>query len=164
MAEWIGIDLDGTLAHYDGWQGVDHIGEPILPMVNRVRQLLDDGVDVRIFTARVHDNQPKNKKEQAKHWIEKWCLEVFDRRLPITCEKDTSMKTCYDDRATQVVQNTGVPIEDLLNALLPHLPNGLYEKTLENLKTAGLTQRTKGIRQICSIKKEFPNVTTRQVE
>jgi hypothetical protein len=28
---WIGVDLDGTLAHYDGWKGIDHIGEPIKP-------------------------------------------------------------------------------------------------------------------------------------
>jgi len=25
---WVGVDLDGTLAHYDGWKGADHIGEP----------------------------------------------------------------------------------------------------------------------------------------
>lgn len=30
MAEgWIGVDLDGTLAHYSGWSDPDHIGEPI---------------------------------------------------------------------------------------------------------------------------------------
>ena len=26
---WIGVDLDGTLARYDGWKGIEHIGEPI---------------------------------------------------------------------------------------------------------------------------------------
>ena len=30
---WIGFDLDGTLAKYDGWQGLDHIGEPIEAIV-----------------------------------------------------------------------------------------------------------------------------------
>ncbi len=25
---WIDVDLDGTLAQYDGWKGVAHIGEP----------------------------------------------------------------------------------------------------------------------------------------
>jgi len=24
---WIGVDLDGTLATYDMWRGLDHIGE-----------------------------------------------------------------------------------------------------------------------------------------
>ena len=23
---WYGFDLDGTLAKYDGWKGIDHIG------------------------------------------------------------------------------------------------------------------------------------------
>jgi len=34
---WIGVDLDGTLAHYDGWKGPTHIGAPIHKMVQRVR-------------------------------------------------------------------------------------------------------------------------------
>ena len=29
MSGWIGVDLDGTLARYDGWRGIDHIGEPM---------------------------------------------------------------------------------------------------------------------------------------
>lgn len=40
---WIGVDLDGTLAHYDGWKGADHIGEPIPAMVERVKQWLSEG-------------------------------------------------------------------------------------------------------------------------
>lgn len=35
---WIGVDLDGTLAHYEGWKGVEHIGEPIPAMVERIWQ------------------------------------------------------------------------------------------------------------------------------
>ena len=34
---WIGVDLDGTLAIYTGWKGCDHVGEPIPPMVERVK-------------------------------------------------------------------------------------------------------------------------------
>lgn len=49
---WVGVDLDGTLAHYDEFRGDDHVGEPIEPMVRRVRKMLDEGKDVRIFTAR----------------------------------------------------------------------------------------------------------------
>ena len=32
---WIGTDLDGTLAKYDGWKGWQHIGDPIPKMVER---------------------------------------------------------------------------------------------------------------------------------
>lgn len=33
---WIGVDLDGTLAEYHGWQGPDNIGSPVQPMVERM--------------------------------------------------------------------------------------------------------------------------------
>ena len=51
---WIGVDLDGTLAYYDQWRGALHIGEPIPVMLERVKRWLDEGKDVRIFTARVN--------------------------------------------------------------------------------------------------------------
>jgi len=51
---WIGIDLDGTLAEYGKWQGVDHIGAPIPLMVARVKRMIAEGINVRIYTARVH--------------------------------------------------------------------------------------------------------------
>lgn len=28
---WYGFDLDGTLAKYDKWEGIDHIGGPLSP-------------------------------------------------------------------------------------------------------------------------------------
>ncbi len=52
MSGWIGVDLDGTLAHYDGWAGPESIGEPIPLMMARVREWLALGREVRIFTAR----------------------------------------------------------------------------------------------------------------
>ena len=51
MRGWIGVDLDGTLAEYHGWNG--SIGKPIAPMVDRVKRWLAEGVEVRIMTARV---------------------------------------------------------------------------------------------------------------
>lgn len=98
---WIGVDLDGTLAHYDGWKGVDHVGEPIKPMVDEVRQWLLQGKDVRIFTARVAEG------EKAVVPIQQWCLKVFNRVLPITNVKDFQMIVLFDDRAVTVEQNTG---------------------------------------------------------
>jgi len=51
---WIGVDLDGTLAKYDKWIGVHHIGDPIPLMVDRVKEWLRQGITVKVFTARVH--------------------------------------------------------------------------------------------------------------
>lgn len=50
---WYGFDLDGTLAKYDGWKGIDNIGAPVAPMVKLVRQMHDEGKVVKIMTARV---------------------------------------------------------------------------------------------------------------
>lgn len=107
---WIGVDLDGTLAEYNGWKGANHIGAPIGPMVARVKEWLLQGVDVRIMTARVsHDGTTARVREceEARRAIEIWCGLHLGRALPITCTKDYSMVELWDDRAVQVVPNTG---------------------------------------------------------
>lgn len=50
---WYGFDLDGTLAVYDKWEGIDHIGEPVKPMVDLIRKMHAEGKVVKILTARV---------------------------------------------------------------------------------------------------------------
>jgi len=102
---WIGVDLDGTLAHYDHWRGIEHIGEPIPAMLERVKQWLADGVDVRIFTARVGDY--RYEASRAYVAIEDWCEKHLGEILPITCEKDLKMFQLWDDRCVCVERNTG---------------------------------------------------------
>jgi hypothetical protein len=99
---WIGVDLDGTLAHYDGWYGPAHIGEPIAPMLQRVRRWLDEGFEVRIFTARasVPEYVPF-----VKIWLEKNGLPP----LKVTNVKDFDMVSLWDDRCVEVVSNKGEP-------------------------------------------------------
>jgi hypothetical protein len=99
-AGWIGVDLDGTLAVYDGWHGIEHIGEPIAPVVEYVKELLDAGIEVRIFTARMQE-------VGAVPWINAWCTEHLGQPLTVTDKKDFSMVGMIDDRATQVEPNTG---------------------------------------------------------
>lgn len=101
MAGWIGVDLDGTLAEYGGWRGPDHIGAPIVPMVNRVKDWLAHGHEIRIFTARIH------LTPEAIPVIEAWCLTHLGTVLPVTNVKDFGMVELWDDRAVQVVTNTG---------------------------------------------------------
>ena len=50
---WIGFDLDGTLAKYDGWHGLDHIGEPIEAIVRLAKKFHAEGKRIKILTARV---------------------------------------------------------------------------------------------------------------
>lgn len=107
---WIGVDLDGTLAQYDGWQGSAHIGAPIAPMLVRVKGWLKEGRDVRIMTARVsHDGSAARMLEaqMAMIHIMDWCARHIGELLPVTCTKDYAMVELWDDRAVQVVPNTG---------------------------------------------------------
>lgn len=93
---WIGVDFDGTLATYDGFKGEGHTGEPIEPMVKKVRVWLREGRDVRLFTARKpHPN------------LRKWMKEHLGEVLKITNVKDRFMVAFYDDRAVNVERNTG---------------------------------------------------------
>ena len=107
---WIGVDLDGTLARYDGWKGAEHIGEPIPSMLERVTRWLSTGQEVRIFTARVWtDGTPERTAEatRAGEIIANWCFEHIGMVLPITCVKDFGMIELWDDRAVRVPANSG---------------------------------------------------------
>lgn len=107
---WIGVDLDGTLAEYDGWKGVDHVGRPVSLMLSRVKSWLEIGhpvygeVEVRIMTARV--SHPADYDE-ALAAVRAWCIEHLGVALEVTNEKDFGMLELWDDRAVQVEANTG---------------------------------------------------------
>jgi len=128
MSGWIGVDFDGTLANYGTWAGPGNFGEPIAPMVDRVKRWLADGHEVRIFTARVSplnrcfdpDDSPppirdsgsivtdrESDAAQAVVGIRQWCRQHIGQVLPITNVKDYSMHELWDDRAVQVRMNTG---------------------------------------------------------
>lgn len=99
---WIGVDLDATLAEYDHWRGYQHIGAPIPLMLERVKEWLRQGEQVRIFTARAAD--PGNP---SRPFIEEWCREHLGQVLPVTAMKDYGLVEFWDDRAVQVLPNSG---------------------------------------------------------
>lgn len=126
MSGWIGVDLDGTLAHngnpgdvYDG-----SIGPPVPRMVERVKQWLAEGIEVRICTARVN---PRNRQDvggplmkvpldvgSQTYEIYTWCVQHIGKALPVTCEKDYEMMELWDDRAVGVERNTGESVANLM--------------------------------------------------
>lgn len=63
---WYGFDLDGTLAKYDKWEGIDHIGDPVKPMVDLIRKMHDEGKVVKILTARVAPRANAEYKNREK--------------------------------------------------------------------------------------------------
>jgi Co/Zn/Cd efflux system component len=111
---WVGVDLDGTLAYYTSWQGVDHIGVPVPAMLRRVKAWRQAGTDVKIVTARVSalyltqvTDAAKKDALQAKSHIQDWCLTHIGEVLPVTAVKDYAMIELWDDRCVQVIPNTG---------------------------------------------------------
>lgn len=102
---WVGVDLDGTLAYYTQWRGIKNIGKPIPKMVNFVKQLLQKGVTVKIFTARVAN-------PRALPYIKKWLEKQGLGDLDVTNIKDMNLIRIYDDQCRQVERNTGRIIQD----------------------------------------------------
>jgi hypothetical protein len=114
---WIGVDLDGTLAVYDKWRGPEHIGEPIPAMVERVLSWIAQGRDVRIFTARVTEasknaDGTEHNMARVREAIQTWCRTHLGIVLPITNVKDWNMVELWDDRAVQLIPNTGRTIAE----------------------------------------------------
>lgn len=97
---WVGVDLDGSLAEYNGFRGAGVIGTPITKMLERVRRWLAAGVDVRIFTARAHD-------PESVIAIVAWCNHHLGCPLRVTATKDHQTIAIWDDRAVQLIPNTG---------------------------------------------------------
>jgi len=114
LNKWIGVDFDGTLAH-DTVNRKDpyELGEPIIQMVNRVKDWIAKGFEVRIFTARMHpysytagiERDPK-KMEAA---LKSWCKKHIGVELVCTNAKDGMMEVLWDDRTVRVIAGTGTP-------------------------------------------------------
>ena len=117
---WLGVDLDGTLAKYDGWKGHDQIGEPILPMIEKVKEAIADGMTVKIFTARVCSAQKQEDVDTALRAITSWCFKHIGVQLPITSEKDFNMVEMWDDRAVQVIPNEGMTLQEKIIKIAKH--------------------------------------------
>jgi len=129
---WIGVDMDGTCAHYpdapkDKWAFKwSDIGGPIVLMMNRIRTWVSQKQEVRIVTARVFPyihGAPNPESDYAPtqclvsgefftpldmvRVIQAYTLLHVGKALPVTCAKDYHMIELWDDRAVQVVPNTG---------------------------------------------------------
>ena len=100
-AAWIGFDVDGTLAYYDfKVKGLRPVGKPIPRMVAFLNEQIRLGRRCKYFTARAGT-------EEGRSDMEAWITEYKMPRLEITDRKDHNMIICYDDRARQVIPNTG---------------------------------------------------------
>ena len=106
--QWIGVDLDGTLAvsnHDHGKFDPNHIGEPIPLMMAKVRAWVAQGKKVKVLTARAAD---PTKIPAIRKWLDKHGLTSVD----VTNEKDKHMSELWDDKAVHVEKNTGIVTDE----------------------------------------------------
>ena len=83
--------------------GLDEIGSPIKPMLNRLKKWIAEGKTVKIFTARA--SSPRQIV-----MIKKWLASHGLPDLEVTNAKDLRMIELWDDRCVQVMTNLGEPI------------------------------------------------------
>jgi len=93
----IAVDLDRTIAQFDTYKGASVIGAPIPEEVEHVKQLLSEGKDVWIYTARAKD-------PEAIPAIKAWTRKNIGEELPITNIKFPEFGVFIDDRAQLPVQ------------------------------------------------------------
>lgn len=98
---WIAVDLDGTLAMYEDWEGPEHIGAPVPAMLERVKLWRFLDIEVRIFTARASE---QDYIVHIQNWLQKQGLEP----LKVTNQVDFNMIQLWDDRCVHVETNTGM--------------------------------------------------------
>ena len=102
---WIAVDLDGTLAKYGRYS--ESIGEPIEPMINRVKRWLAKGKEVRVLTARV---EPGDIQWDQMVRVHDWIRMNIGVGLEVTDRKDHEMVELWDDRVVAVERNEGVVV------------------------------------------------------
>lgn len=129
LVAWVGVDLDGTLAQYEGWVHHKHVGEPVPTMIEHVKAIRAQGTEVRVFTARVYPlnmcvenaevRYPIGFLQDENHMraiesvraIQDWCLLHIGEVLPVTNIKDYGMTLLLDDRAIGIIPNTGARVD-----------------------------------------------------
>jgi len=97
---WYGVDFDGTIAKSHSEYSEGEVGLPIWKMIRRVKQMIREGKQVRIFTARA--DSPEDVKS-IRAFLRKYGLP----ELEITNRKDHHMVALYDDKAVAVEEDTG---------------------------------------------------------
>ena len=130
---WIGVDLDGTLAKFGIWSGFNHVGKPVKPMLQRIRQWQAEGYRVKIFTARasVPEAIPPVKKWLKKHKL---------GDLEVTNKKDFSLIEIWDDRCVHVLANQGRPMRSPSVMARPRAP--LLEEAFPHENRPTLANKT----------------------
>lgn len=114
MVKTICVDLDGVLAQYDGWKGVEHIGDPIPGAREFVMALCAIPAKVVIWTTRTNATANKDSgldERELRLLVEDWLIK---HRFPYDSIAGSEGKPLcvafVDDRAV-----TCRPLKDIEN-------------------------------------------------
>lgn len=82
MKKTIAVDLDGVLAQYSGWQGLEHFGRP-LPYAGQFMERLKSLGHVMVYTTRTNASCHPDYSGDAlvsvvKDWLDKYNI-PYDR-------------------------------------------------------------------------------------
>lgn len=120
MKKSIAVDVDGVLAQYDEWRGLDHIGDPIPGAVEFTKKL-GERFDVIIFTTRCSEevNGEVDKApllvNRVRCWLDKHGFE-YDH---IWSEKGKPLCLAFiDDRGIRCEPQKADDPNDVYNATL----------------------------------------------
>jgi len=102
----IALDFDKTLAYHKSEWGVTKVGEPIQPMVEKVKEWLAKGYKITIFTVRM--NRSGEELEKQIKMIDDFLINADLPILPKTAVKQREFSHFIDDRAYNVTPNTGI--------------------------------------------------------
>lgn len=97
------------MGFYDG-NALKYLARWRKAMQERVKRWLAEGKEVRIFTARAYATGFDGAA--ARLVVEDWAEKHLGKRLKVVCQKDYQMIELWDDRAVQVIPNTGKPISE----------------------------------------------------
>lgn len=117
MAGYKLVDLDATLAFFPPPVGQE-IGPPVPKMLARVKRWLAAGEEVRILTARVGYSgsagaigRELEEIGRQRDLIEDWCQQHVGQKLKVQSHKCYGAAEIWDDRAVQVVANSGERVD-----------------------------------------------------
>lgn len=133
---WVGVDLDGTLVPSNAFKGLHYVGKPIPNMLARVKEWVEAGIVVKIMTARA--SHPEGIPP-VKKWLKKHGLPD----LEVTNQKDFFMLELWDDRAIQVMEDTGKPVISRSILSFPKVDKLLSDKKKEREEKASQSEQDK---------------------
>jgi hypothetical protein len=103
----IALDFDKTLANHESDWPLEKIGEPIIPMLNKLKDWLNKGYKVSIFTARMSSDKTPEVRDAQRKIIEDFFQRHRLPKLPITANKHPEFSHFIDDRAYHAEPNMG---------------------------------------------------------